>query len=132
MKYILPGRQIPSMLVAYSSDRAVRANEIERYTDSIIRYAGQKGLSLPRPDYENIDINHMDEAMAAMNKTGKPPRLILYFDSKRNKSHDLLKLLERRHQVPKLHYPLLRILDNILHTPSDPHPAALHRDTEQA
>ncbi|KAI1718357.1 piwi domain-containing protein [Ditylenchus destructor] len=90
-----PGRQISKWLIAHSSNDQVQDN-VKNWASQIIRAAGQKGLRLPQPEYRVMDLKDIIQSFESIAKAGY--EYVFYIDSKREKSHDNLKLMEARYK----------------------------------
>uniref|UniRef100_A0A915EF94 Piwi domain-containing protein n=1 Tax=Ditylenchus dipsaci TaxID=166011 RepID=A0A915EF94_9BILA len=94
-KFYSPGGNIKKWLIACS--RMVE-QDIRRFGSSIKVAADKKGMRLPQPEYETIELNDLQDQFKWISE--KEYEFVLYIDSKRAKSHDLLKLMESRYKIP--------------------------------
>uniref|UniRef100_A0A915CUS1 Piwi domain-containing protein n=1 Tax=Ditylenchus dipsaci TaxID=166011 RepID=A0A915CUS1_9BILA len=94
-KFYSPGGNIKRWLIACSR---VVEQDIRRFGSSIKVAADKKGMRLPEPDYRTIELNDLQDQFKWISE--KEYEFVMYIDSKRAKSHDLLKLMESQYKIP--------------------------------
>lgn len=78
-------------MVAHS--RRVAQQQIGIFIDQILRIASQRGMNLPEPEWDVMELQGMKPQMEKFKRDGF--QFLLYVDNKFVKSHGMLKLLER-------------------------------------
>uniref|UniRef100_A0A915NCM2 Piwi domain-containing protein n=2 Tax=Meloidogyne incognita group TaxID=654580 RepID=A0A915NCM2_MELJA len=99
LRYLEPSEVLRSWIVAFP--RRVTQDSFNKFIGDIQRMANQRGMKLPQPVFENLEVNAMEQRFAEFSKA--KIQFVLYIDERFVKSHAKLKLCERRYTVLTQH-----------------------------
>ncbi|KAF7640225.1 hypothetical protein Mgra_00000053 [Meloidogyne graminicola] len=99
LRYLEPSDVLRSWIVAYP--RRVTQDKFGKFIADIQRMASQRGMKLPQPNYENVELNAFEQRFEEFSKA--KIQFVMYIDERFVKSHAKLKLCERRYSVLTQH-----------------------------
>jgi hypothetical protein len=99
LRYLEPSEVLRSWIVAFP--RRVTEDKFGKFINDIQRMASQRGMKLPQPHYENVEMNALEQRFEEFSKN--KVQFVLYIDERFVKSHGKLKLCERRYGVLTQH-----------------------------
>lgn len=74
-------------VVAHSG--VITDREATDFANAINETARRKGLQLPKPSIEQVELNEMEAAFTALLKRTPRPQFITYIDTRRDRSHEV-------------------------------------------
>uniref|UniRef100_A0A914LMR2 Piwi domain-containing protein n=1 Tax=Meloidogyne incognita TaxID=6306 RepID=A0A914LMR2_MELIC len=99
LRYLEPSDVLRSWIVAFP--RKITQDSLNKFIGDIQRMANQRGMKLPQPVFENLEVNAMEQRFGEFSKA--KIQFVLYIDERFVKSHAKLKFCERRYTVLTQH-----------------------------